>query len=141
MRPSDRCRQEALQRKIDDSVKLQSETKTKLDESRKEVSRLQSELMLSRGEVEAHLIALEKQRVTTSNAMDEMAADRKTCEEEASQKLNELRRELETKERQALENYERMNKEYDNKLRLVHSYFFLYFESVDFVFSACKKLL
>lgn len=112
-------RQEALQRKLDDSTRLLSDNRGKLEESRQEIARLQSELMVSRGEVEAHVIALEKQRVTTSKAMDDMAAERKACEEEASQKLTELRRELESREKQALANYERMNKEYDAKLRLV----------------------
>jgi len=51
--------------------------------------------------------------------MDDMAAERKAYEEEASQKLNDLRKELESKEKQALENCEKMSKDYDIKLRLV----------------------
>lgn len=94
-------------------------TTEKLENSRKEFTRVQSELMVSRREVEAHVIAMEKQRLTTSKAMDDMAAERKTIEEMAEKRLSELRAELEAKEKQALEASVRMSKDYEVKIRFV----------------------
>lgn len=95
-------------------------TTEKLEHSRREFARVQSELMVSRREVEAHVIAMEKQRLTTSKAMDDMAAERKAIEETAKKRLNELRGELETKEKQALDASEEMSKDYELKIRFVN---------------------
>ncbi|XP_031568997.1 trichohyalin-like, partial [Actinia tenebrosa] len=114
-----RIREEALQRKLEDSEKASNSTNEKLENSRKELTRVQSELMVSRREVEAHVIAMEKQRLTTSKAMDDMAAERKTVEEMAEKKLSELRGELEANQKQALESCVQMRKDYESKIRNV----------------------